>query len=243
MKVNRIRQNVFPVLAALIWGTAFVAQSVAADSVEPFTFTAARSTVAFLFLLALCLVFRVLRRRDFQENAQPRPGSRRDLAVGGICCGVALTAATNLQQMGLETTSSGKAGFITALYIVLVPIAGFFLHRKAPRAIWISVALAVVGLYLLCVQESFSITRGDFYVLLCSFCFTGHILIIDHFTQKVDGVALSCVQLLVVAVFSAVMMLMTESPNWAGLLECIGPILYVCIFSSGVGYKIGRAHV
>ena len=224
MKVNRIRQNVFPVLAALIWGTAFVAQSVAADSVEPFTFTAARSAVAFLFLLVLCLVFRALRRRD--------------LAVGGICCGVALTAAVNLQQMGLETTSSGKAGFITALYIVLVPIAGLFLHRKAPRAIWLSVALAVVGLYLLCVQESFSITQGDFYVLLCAFCFTGHILIIDHFTQKVDGVALSCAQFLVVTVLSAAMMLATESPNWAGLLECIGPILYVGIFSSGVGYTL-----
>ena len=238
MKVNHIRQNVFPVLAALIWGTAFVAQSVAADHVGPFTFTAARSAVAFVFLLVLCLVFRCLRRRDFQENAQPRPGSRRDLAVGGICCGVALTAAVNLQQMGLETTSSGKAGFITALYIVLVPIAGLFLHRKAPRAIWLSVALAVVGLYLLCVQESFSITQGDFYVLLCAFCFTGHILIIDHFTQKVDGVALSCAQFLVVTVLSAAMMLATESPNWAGLLECIGPILYVGIFSSGVGYTL-----
>ena len=151
MKVNHIRQNVFPVLAALIWGTAFVAQSVAADHVGPFTFTAARSAVAFVFLLVLCLVFRCLRRRDFQEEAQARPGSWRDLAIGGICCGVVLTMGTNLQQMGLETTTSGKAGFITALYIVIVPIAGIFLRQKAPRAIWLSVALAVVGLYLLCV--------------------------------------------------------------------------------------------
>ena len=148
MKVNHIRQNVFPVLAALIWGTAFVAQSVAADHVGPFTFTAARSAVAFVFLLVLCLVFRCLRRRDFQEEAQARPGSWRDLAIGGICCGVVLTMGTNLQQMGLETTTSGKAGFITALYIVIVPIAGIFLRQKAPRAIWLSVALAVVGLYL-----------------------------------------------------------------------------------------------
>ena len=100
MKVNRIRQNVFPVLAALIWGTAFVAQSVAADHVEPFTFTAARSAVAFVFLLVLCLVFRALRQRDFQQEAQPRPGSRRDLVIGGACCGAALTVATNLQQIG-----------------------------------------------------------------------------------------------------------------------------------------------
>lgn len=130
MKVNHIRQNVFPVLAALIWGTAFVAQSVAADHVGPFTFTAARSAVAFVFLLVLCLVFRCLRRRDFQEEAQARPGSWRDLAIGGICCGVVLTMGTNLQQMGLETTTSGKAGFITALYIVIVPIAGIFLRQK-----------------------------------------------------------------------------------------------------------------
>ena len=238
MKVNHIRQNVFPVLAALIWGTAFVAQSVAADHVGPFTFTAARSAVAFVFLLVLCLVFRCLRRRDFQEEAQARPGSWRDLAIGGICCGVVLTMGTNLQQMGLETTTSGKAGFITALYIVIVPIAGIFLRQKAPRAIWLSVALAVVGLYLLCVQESFSITEGDWYVLLCSFCFAGHILLIDHFTRKVDGVALSCVQFLVMAVLSAGLMLVMETPDWAGLLACIGPVLYVGIFSSGVGYTL-----
>ena len=238
MKVNRIRQNVFPVLAALIWGTAFVAQSVGADYVGPFTFTAARSTVAFVFLLALCLLLRRRRRRDFRGEAAPRPGTRRDLLLGGLCCGTALTVATNLQQMGLETTSSGKAGFITALYIVIVPIAGIFLRKKAPRAIWFSVALAVAGLYLLCVQESFSITEGDVYVLLCSFCFAGHILIIDHFTQKVDGVELSCVQFLVVAVLSAAIMLIMEPIDWAGLAACIGPVLYVGIFSSGVAYTL-----
>ena len=238
MKVNRIRQNVFPMLAALIWGTAFVAQSVAADRVGAFTFTAARSAVAFVFLLVLCLVFRALRRRDFRQEARPRPGARRDLAIGGACCGAALTVATNLQQIGLETTSSGKAGFITALYIVIVPIAGIFLRKKAPRAIWLSVALAVVGLYLLCVQESFSVTEGDWYVLLCSFCFAGHILLIDHFTQRVDGVELSCVQFLVMAVLSTALMLVMETPDWAGLLSCIGPVLYVGIFSSGVGYTL-----
>lgn len=238
MKVNRIRQNVFPILAALIWGTAFVAQSVGADYVEPFTFNTARGIVAFLFLLVLCVVFRALRRRDFQEEAQARPGSRRDLALGGICCGVALTVATNLQQMGLETTSSGKAGFITALYIVIVPIAGIFLRKKAPRMIWLSVALAVVGLYFLCIQESFSITEGDWYVLLGSFCFAAHILVIDHFTQKVDGVELSCVQFLVMTLLSAAAMLALETPSWAAIQMCLGPILYVGIFSSGVAYTL-----
>ena len=112
MKVNHIRQNVFPVLAALIWGTAFVAQSVAADHVGPFTFTAARSAVAFVFLLVLCLVFRCLRRRDFQEEAQARPGSWRDLAIGGICCGVVLTMGTNLRGFSSGKRRPGRSGSV-----------------------------------------------------------------------------------------------------------------------------------
>ena len=151
MKVNHIRQNVFPVLAALIWGTAFVAQSVAADHVGPFTFTAARSAVAFVFLLVLCLVFRCLRRRDFQEEAQARPGSWRDLAIGGICCGVVLTMGTNLQQMGLETTTSGKAGFITALYLSSCPLRGFSSGKRRPG-------------------RSGSVWRGRWWDCLCCAC-------------------------------------------------------------------------
>lgn len=236
MKVNRIRQNVFPMLAALIWGTAFVAQSVGADYVEPFTFNAARAAVAFLFLLALCGVFRVLRKRE--PAAEVPAASRKDLALGGICCGVALTVATNLQQKGLETTTSGKAGFITALYIVIVPVLGIFLKKKAPRAIWISVVLAVAGLYCLCITEEFTVTSGDFYILLCALSFSAHIMVIDYFTQKVDGVALSCVQFLVVTVLSAAGMLATESPSWEALRICAWPILYVGIFSSGVAYTL-----
>ncbi|MGI5987665.1 MAG: DMT family transporter [Dysosmobacter sp.] len=238
MKVNRIRQNVFPVLAALIWGTAFVAQSVGADYVQPFTFNAARAAIAFVFLLVLCAVLRMRRRRDFAGEARLRPHARRDLMLGGLCCGAALTVATNLQQKGLETTTSGKAGFITALYIVLVPIAGIFLKKHPPKTIWISVALAVAGLYCLCVTEGFSIAPGDFYVMLCAFCFTGHILIIDHFTQKVDGVELSCVQFLVSAILSSIGMLAFETPSLAGLQACIFPLLYVGVFSSGVAYTL-----
>ena len=234
MKVNRIRQNVLPVLAALIWGTAFVAQSVGAHYVEPFTFNAARSAIAFLFLLVLCLVRRTMQRGVVESATK----SWKDLAVGGICCGVALTVASNLQQKGLETTTSGKAGFITALYIVIVPIAGIFLKKRAPRTIWISVALAVAGLYCLCITEDFTITSGDFYVLLCAFCFSAHILVIDFFTQRVDGVELSCAQFLVVTVLSSIGMIATESPSLEALRFCIWPILYVGIFSSGVAYTL-----
>ena len=238
MKVNRIRQNVLPVLAALIWGTAFVAQSVGADYVEPFTFNTARSAIAFLFLLVLCALLRRRRKQDFAGEAKAVPSARRDLAIAGICCGAALTVASFLQQTGLETTTSGKAGFITALYIVLVPIAGIFLKKFPPRTVWLSVVLAVAGLYCLCITEDFSITMGDFYILLCAFCFTAHILVIDHFTQKVDGVELSCVQFLVVTILSAIGMFAMESPSFAALQACAFPVLYVGIFSSGVAYTL-----
>lgn len=236
MKVNRMRQNVLPVIAAMIWGTSFVAQSVSADYVEAFTFNTARSVVAFLFLAVLCVVFRRIRSKDAESKKEET--GKRDLILAGICCGVALTVASNLQQKGLETTTSGKAGFITALYIVIVPLVGIFLKKKAPKAIWISVVLAVAGLYCLCITENLAITIGDFYVLLCSFCYAAHILVIDHFTQKVDGVELSCMQFLVCAILSAVGMIAVESPSWDAILICLGPILYVGIFSSGVAYTL-----
>ena len=183
MKVNRIRQNLLPVLAAFIWGTAFVAQSVGADYVEPFTFNTARSAIAFLFLLVLCLV-----RRKVQKGVvESATRSWKDLAVGGTCCGV---------------------------------------------------ALAVVVLYCLCITEDFTITSGDFYILLCALCFSVHILVIDHFTQKVDGVELSCVQFLVVTILSAIGMLAAETPSVEALKMCVGPILYLGIFSSGVAYTL-----
>jgi len=238
MKVNRVRQNVFPVIAAMIWGTSFVAQSVSADYVEAFTFNAARSVVAFLFLAVLCVVQRKFLAKSDSGMSGTVFGAKRDLILGGLCCGVALTVASNLQQKGLETTTSGKAGFITALYIVIVPIVGVFLKKKAPKAIWISVVLAVAGLYCLCMTEDFSITVGDFYVLLCAFCYSAHILVIDHFTQKVNGVELSCMQFLVCAVLSAAGMMVMESPSWEAILICLGPILYVGIFSSGVAYTL-----
>lgn len=237
MRTNWIRQNVFPVLAALIWGTAFVFQSVGADYVGPFTFNAARSAVAFLFLLVLCIGLRLVRRRTGGEEAE-KPSYRRDLLLGGVCCGVALMVASNLQQKGIESTSPGKAGFITALYIVIVPILGLFLKKRAPRSIWLGVMLAVAGLYCLCITEEFTIAAGDFYILLCAFCFAGHILVIDHFTQKVDGVELSCVQFLVAAVLSAVGMLVSEAPTWEAIRLCAWPILYVGVFSSGVAYTL-----
>ena len=184
MKVNRVRQNVLPLVTAMIWGTAFVAQSVGAEYMGPFTFNTARAVIAFFFLLGLCGL-RALWRRSRGE-APASAGSRRDLILGGLCCGAALSVASFFQQKGLETTTPGKAGFITALYIVLVPLAGLALGKKVPRALWLGVALAVAGLYCLCVTEELTITGGDLYVLVCAFCFTAQILVVDYFTNKVE---------------------------------------------------------
>ena len=234
MKVNRIRQNVLPLLAAFIWGTAFVAQSMAAGHVGPFTFNAARSVIAFFFLLGLCVL-----RRIWQRKAEMAPASSpKTLMIGGICCGTALAVASNLQQKGIETTTSGKAGFITALYIVLVPVAGLFLGRRVGVKVWAGVALSMAGLYCLCITEGFSIAEGDFYLLGCAACFTVQIMCIDHFAQKVDGVELSCAQFFVVSIISTVGMFLTETPTMEAVSTCLWPILYVGVFSSGVAYTL-----
>lgn len=235
MKVNRVRQNVLPLITAMIWGAAFVAQSVGADYMGPFTFNAARAVIAFLFLLCLCGLRAVYRRKT--GSAAPT-GSRRDLILGGLCCGTALTVASCFQQKGLETTTSGKAGFITALYIVLVPLAGLLLGKKAPRAVWLGVVLAVAGLYCLCITDGFSITGGDLYVLICAFCFTVQILTVDHFTNKVDGVMLSCVQFFVMSLLCGAGALTEQMPPLEILPQCLGPVLYVGVFSSGVAYTL-----
>ena len=230
-RVDRVRQNILPLLAAMIWGTAFVAQSVAAESVSAFIFNAARSAAAFAFLWILCAIRRKWRGKP--EN------SRGELIRAGISCGAALTVGSWLQQKGLESTSSGKAGFITALYIVIVPVFGIFLRKKTPVTVWLSVILAAFGLYFLCVKEEFLIQRGDFYILLCAFAFSIQILTIDYFSSRVDGVELSCAQFLVVLILSCFGALISgESTPPGALIACWGPILYAGVFSSGVAYTL-----
>lgn len=232
---SKIRQNLFPVLAAFIWGTAFVAQSVSADYVEPMTFSALRSIIAFFFL-ALLWVFKA--QREKRMSPPPPPTDKKQLLLGGLCCGIALSAASVMQQAGLSETSAGKAGFITALYIVIVPILGIFLHKKAPGTVWAGVALALVGLYFLCVTDTLSMETSDLYILVGAFIFSVHILLIDHFTVKVDGIKLSCMQFLTASILTGVGAFLKEPANWSGVMQCIGPILYVGIFSSGVAFTL-----
>jgi len=232
----KIRQIVFPTLAALIWGTAFVAQSVSTDHVGPFAFNAARSIIAFFVLWGVYAIFRRVKLK--RGEAAAAAGSKKDLILGGVCCGMVLAVAANFQQAGLADTAPGKAGFITALYVVLVPVLGIFLRRRASLPVWLGAVMAVAGLYLLCIKEGFGIEGSDLLVLCCAFVFALHIMTVDHFVQKVDGVALSCLQFLTAGVVSAVLSLVFEQQDFAGIWQCILPILYVGVFSSGVAYTL-----
>ena len=236
MKQGSLRSSAYAVLTAFIWGTAFVAQSVGAEHVPPLAFNAARSVIAFVFLLVLCAVMRSGRRRKGQAASVTR--SRKDLLLGGFWCGLTLGLASFLQQKGLDTTSPGKAGFITALYVVLVPLFGLFFRRKVSGPVWIAVVLSVVSLYLLCIKGSFSLAPGDLLILVCAVCFAVHILLIDHFTARCDGVKLSCLQFLFAAIWSTILALIFDTIDFHVLWECILPLLYVGVFSCGVGYTL-----
>lgn len=231
---TKVRQNVLPVIAAFIWGVAFVAQSVGADYIGPFTFNTIRFLLGGLVLVLLMIVMSRFEKPEDKKNH----GSPKDIIKGGLACGVALSIAANLQQMGLSEASAGKAGFITALYIVIVPVLGLFLKKKVPPAVWVSIVLAVAGLYFLCITEGFKIEVSDFYLLLCALIYAVHILVIDHYSQKVSGVRLSFAQFVVACLISAVGMLMTEHPTFEAIKLCAVPLLYVGIFSSGVAYTL-----
>lgn len=192
MKHNQMRQVVFPILAAFIWGTSFVSQDICADSMGAFTFNGTRYFIAVLSLLVVIAVMNTTRKDRPQPTAEEKKASRKQLWLGGLCCGTALAVASNFQQAGLVAgTDAGKAGFITALYVVLVPLFGLFFRRKVSGPVWIAVVLSVVSLYLLCIKGGFSLAPGDLLVLVCAVCFAVHILLIDHFTARCDGVKLS----------------------------------------------------
>lgn len=184
MKKQEWKSSLMLLLTAAVWGVAFVAQSVGMDYIGPFTFNSIRSLIGGLVLIP-CIWF--LNREKSEAEKKTEPQNRKKLIVGGICCGVALAVASSLQQMGIQYTSVGKAGFITALYIVIVPLLGLLFKKRVSSLVWIAVVVAVGGMYLLCITEGFSIGKGDLLVMACAFCFSVHILIIDYFSPKVDG--------------------------------------------------------
>ena len=218
----------FLLLTATIWGMAFVAQSVGMDHVGPFTFNAVRFLIGALVLLPLIRFLGGTR------------GEKKDLLYGGLCCGLCLGVASNLQQIGIIYTTVGKAGFLTAFYIILVPLLGLFLRKRCGPFLWAAVGLAFVGLYLLCMkgEGSLILETGDIFMLLGAFVFALHILVIDHFAPLASGVGLSCVQFLVASLLSALPALILEHPTLEAAKAAWMPIGYAGVFSCGVAYTL-----
>lgn len=242
MKKQQIRNSLILFLTAFVWGVAFVAQSKGMDYVEPFTFNGVRSVIGGLFLIPCIFVLNKLnpeRQTEYRAmSPENQKAGRKKLMTGGILCGIVFFVASNLQQFGIVYTTVGKAGFITAMYIVIVPILGLFFRRKCSPAVWLGVLLAVGGLYFLCITDGFAIGQGELLVFLCAVGFSIHIMVIDHYTQLVDGVKMSCIQFLVNGFLSGICMFVFESPNWGGLLAAWQPILYAGILSCGVAYTL-----
>ena len=229
MRKGQFGNSLLLLLTAVIWGAAFVAQSVGMEYVEPFTFTCVRSIIGGLVLIP-CIILLKKWKKGFATKIE---------WIGGVCCGLALCAASNFQQYGMQYTTVGKAGFITALYVVLVPILGLLFKKKVSILIWFCVSLSVIGLYFLCMPEGgFVLAFGDLLVLICAILFSVHILVIDYFSPKGDGVVISCIQFFTCGILSGVVMIFTETPTIGNILDAKWAILYAGVLSSGVAYTL-----
>lgn len=238
--MKQMKNNTMLLLTALIWGCAFVAQSVGMDYVGPFTFNCVRSILGSVVLIPVIFLTDGLKKKSgmSEEERKKERGEIGTLVTGGICCGVFLAIASSLQQFGILYTTVGKAGFVTAMYIVLVPILGIVIGRKIRPLIVVCVCIAVAGLYFLCMTERLSLGIGDLLVLLCALVFAVHILVIDHFSPLVDGVRMSAIQFLTAGLICAVPMLIWERPEAGEILAAWMPILYAGVMSCGVAYTL-----
>ena len=235
----KLRNSLLLLLTATIWGVAFVAQSVGMDYVGPFTFLFARSVIGGVVLLPVVAVLH--RAGPGHASAAPtdRRRARNILLLGGVCCGAALCFASVLQQAGLLYTTVGKSGFLTACYILIVPLLSLLLfRRRCGRLVWCGVALALLGLYFLCLTDGLPINFGDLLTLACALLFSVHILVIDYFSPRTDGVKISCIQFFVCAIIAGAGMLLFEQPSLTALLAAWKPVLYAGALSSGVGYTL-----
>ena len=241
---KKMRGNILLLLAAFIWGLSFVAQSEGMKYIGPFAFIGIRSMLAGISLAVFLTIRSLVSKKEKQkkQNEEQKADARekrKTLLTGGVCCGLVLFVATMLQQIGiLHTNEPGKAGFITALYLILVPIAGIFFRKRIGIKVWIAVVLAVCGMYLLCITEGFHIATGDLYLLGCAVVFTVHILVIDHFSPKTDGVAMSCIQFLVCGVIAMTGMFLTETVELSHILSAWLPLVFSGVFSGGVAYTL-----
>lgn len=235
---KRIISNILLLVTALIWGSSFVAQK-AGTVLEPFTYNGIRTLVGGISLVPVILI---LSKVGKNKSAEAVPKDKKSLIIGGIVCGTFLAIASNLQQFGMYfDADAGKAGFITALYIMIVPILGMFLGKRVRPLVWFCVLLGACGFYLLTIAGKgvgLTIEKGDLFILLCAVLFSCHILAIDHFSPKCDGVKLSCLQFFVAGGLSFIMMLVFESPSLNQILDCWFPIIYAGVFSCGIAYTL-----
>ena len=237
MSNKSLRGSLLLLLGSMIWGAAFVAQRVGMDHVGPFTFNGIRMLLAWLVMIPVTVLMEH-KNKNTPGYTAPDP---KDQRLSGVICGALLFIASSLQQMGLVSTTAGKAGFITALYVVLVPVAAWFLFRKNPgKVIWLGVLIAVGALWLLCMPADggFVLQSGDLLVLGCAVCFTFQILCVDHYAARVSGVKLARDEFLVTGGLSMLIAVATEPISWEGVREALIPILYAGIMSGAVGYTL-----
>lgn len=232
---KKATSNILLLLTAIIWGSSFVAQK-AGTVLEPFTYNGIRTLIGGLALLPVILI------TSRRNPSPPDPVKKRKTLAGGIACGICLALASNLQQFGMYfDTGAGKAAFITALYIMIVPIIGLLVVKRSRAIIWICAVIGAIGFYLLTMAgtgESFHIQKGDFFLLLCAVAFSCHILTIDHFSPNTDGIMLSCIQFLVAGLGTIILMLIFEHPDIHKILDCWFPIIYAGVFSCGIAYTL-----
>ena len=239
MYQTEAKGTIFLLITALIWGSAFVAQSIGMDYIGPFTFSAARNVIAIIVLMPVILLFTDKRDDGTYPPIWQQLKPDAITLTGGAWCGLTLGIADTLQQVGITMTTAGKAGFITAIYIVLVPLMGFFIGRKVPRIIVFCVILAMTGFYFLCINGDFEIAFGDLLVFFCAIFFALHILVIDHFLlKKAHSIKMSWVQFAIAFLFSATLTILFEGPTASMLWDAKWPILYAGGLSSGVAYTL-----
>ena len=240
MKNKQRLGNLLLILTAMIWGMAFAFQRKGMESIEPLTFTAVRMGLAAVVIGAAALISRNREKRNSREHDPEAERIRnKNSLIGGVCCGIFLAAASISQQIGMVSTSAGKSGFITAMYILLVPIINFVLFRKKNSLlVWIAVLISVVGMYLLCMTEGFRLAHGDMLLFLCAVMFSGQILCCDHFVQLGDPLQISAIQILTTSAISAIAAFLMENPSRDQIRSATIPILYCGVMSGGVGYTL-----
>ena len=234
MKNQKLKGNLLLLLTSVIWGISFIAQSKGVEEISPLAFNGIRCILGGLVLLPVIAIIDGSKKKNGKNVLKVD----KTLIIGGIICGLFLCIATTLQTAGMIYTSPGKSGFITAMYMVIVPIIGLFLGKRPNPVIAISVVIAVIGLYMMCIDSELSINKGDVLTLICAFVFSGHILAIDYFSPKVDGVKLACMQFFVSGIINVILMLLTEKPQLMPIFNCWAAIGYSGIMSCGVAYTL-----